>query len=123
MTQGMRNPKAEHVDFGFLEGVIKQKPNILPVNVDMLYELNEHFLIAEWKHSNEEISLGQKIALKALSKQPKFMVLIIYGMSNESGAIVNKVYKVQEDKLKLIGNGINDLKSLIQKWADYAQSS
>jgi|SRR6056300_551771 len=123
MTQGMRNPKAEHVDFGFLTGVIKQKPNVLPVNVDMLYELNEHFLIAEWKNANEQISLGQKIALKALSKQPKFIVLIIYGISNEDGTVVNEIYKVQADTLKKVGNGLKDLISLIQKWADYAQSS
>jgi len=119
----MRNPHAEHVDFGFLTGVIKQKPNVLPVNVDMLYEINEHFLIGEWKGANEQISEGQKIALKALSKQPKIMVLIIYGMSNSQGTIVDKIYKVQDNTLKLVGTGINELKALIQKWADYAQSS
>ena len=69
MTLGMNNPEAEHVDFGFLRGIIKNKPKALPVNIDMLYEINGHFLIGEWKAANEKISEGQKIALKALSKE------------------------------------------------------
>jgi len=123
MTQGMRNPKAEHVDFGFLEGVIENKPKVLPVNIDMLYEINGHFLIGEWKSANEKISEGQKIALKALSNTPKFIVLIIYGMSNSEGTVIDKIYKVQDNTLKLVGTGINGLKTLIKKWASHVQSS
>ena len=123
MTLGMNNPEAEHVDFGFLRGIIENKPKALPVNIDMLYEINGHFLIGEWKAANEKISEGQKIALKALSKEPKFIVLIIYGISNWQGTVVDKIYKVQDNTLKLVGTGINDLKALIQKWASHVQSS
>lgn len=119
----MRNPQAAHTDFGFLLGAIKQKPKAIPVNIDMLYEINNHFLVGEWKGANEEVSIGQKIALKALSKEPKFTVLIINGMSNSQGTIVDKIYKVQDSTLKLVGTGINELRALIQKWSDYAQSS
>lgn len=123
MTQGMRNPKAEHVDFGFLTGVIKQKPKVLPVNVDMLYEINGYFLVGEWKNSNEQVSEGQKYALKALANTPKFTVLIINGVSNSEGTVIGKIYKVQNQSLKEVGSGITDLKALIQKWADWVQSS
>lgn len=123
MTQGMRNPKAEHVDFGFLKGVITQKPKALPVNIDMLYEINGHFLIGEWKNGNEQISEGQKYALKALANTPKFTVLIINGVSNSEGTVIDKIYKVQTLSLKEVGSGITDLKALIQKWADWVQSS
>ena len=123
MTQGMRNPKAEHIDFGFLTGVIKQKPKVLPVNIDMLYEINGYFLVGEWKNSNEQVSEGQKIALKALANTPKFTVLIISGVSNSEGTVVGKIHKVQNQTLKEVGSGITDLKTLIQKWADWVQSS
>lgn len=121
--KGMNNPDAAHVDFGFLRGIIKDKPKALPVNVDMMYEINNHFLVGEWKGPNEQISDGQKYALKALSKESKFIVLIIYGVSNEQGTVVGKIYKVQEDILKPVGDGIKDLISLIQTWADHVQSS
>ena len=123
MTQGMRNPRAEHIDFGFLEEAIPNKPKVLPVNIDMLYEINGHFLIGEWKGANEQISEGQKIALKALSNTPKFIVLIIYGVSNSQGTVVDKIYKVQDNTLKLVGTGINELRALIGKWASHVQSS
>jgi hypothetical protein len=123
MTQGMRNPKAEHTDFGFLQGCISQKPKVMPVNVDMLYEINGYFLVGEWKNSNEQVSEGQKYALKALSNTPKFTVLIINGVSNSEGTVIGKIYKVQNQSLKEVGSGITDLKALIQKWADWVQSS
>ena len=58
----MRNSQATHVDFGFLRGAIKSNPKVIPVNLDMVYEHKGHFLFAEWKRENEEIS-GEELAI------------------------------------------------------------
>jgi len=76
----MRNAYASHTDFGFLRGVILDNPKAMPSNIDMVFERRGSFLIAEWKRKNEEISLGQKILLKALANQNKFTVLVINGL-------------------------------------------
>ena len=42
----MRNPKAEHVDFGFMENIIPSNPDWLGSNIDMICERKGKFLIA-----------------------------------------------------------------------------
>lgn len=112
----MRNAYASHTDFGFLRGVILDNPKAMPSNIDMVFERRGSFLIAEWKRKNEEISLGQKILLKALANQNKFTVLVINGYSDNTGTEVNEFYKVSQDKLAILGNGVDKLKEFINTW-------
>jgi hypothetical protein len=112
----MRNAYASHTDFGFLRGVILDNPKAMPSNIDMIFERRGSFLIAEWKRKNEEISLGQKILLKALANQNKFTVLVINGYSDNTGTEVNEFYKVSQDKLAILGNGVDKLKEFINTW-------
>ena len=112
----MRNAYASHTDFGFLRGVILDNPKAMPSNIDMVFERRGYFLIGEWKRKNEEISLGQKILLKALANQNKFTVLVINGYSDNTGTEVNEFYKVSQDKLAILGNGVDKLKEFINTW-------
>ena len=112
----MRNAYASHTDFGFLTGVIIDNPKAMPSNIDMVFERRGYFLIGEWKRKNEEISLGQKILLKALANHDKFTVLVINGYSDNTGTEVNEFYKVQQNKLVILGNGINKFKEFINIW-------
>lgn len=77
-VQAMRR-KVEHIDFGFLKGIIKSNPRGLPSNVDGVYERFGHFLFLEFKRPGEQISQGQWILLKALAAMPKSQVWIITG--------------------------------------------
>ena len=116
MTLGMRNSKAEHVDFGFLSGIVPGK-NILPSNIDMvLCKDGVKFLFAEWKKDGEELLAGQKIILKGLAKVHNFTSLVIIGYSNENGVHVDKFYKVTQDKLIYIDSGAKALKSYLEEW-------
>jgi hypothetical protein len=116
VSNAMRNAYASHTDFGFLRGVILENPKAMPSNIDMVFERRGNFLIGEWKREDEEISLGQKILLKALADQDKFTVLVINGYSDNTGTEVDKFYKVTEDKLVILGNGIEGLKDYIDAW-------
>jgi hypothetical protein len=112
----MRNAYASHTDFGFLRGVILENPKAMPSNIDMVFERRGNFLIGEWKREDEDISLGQKILLKALADQDKFTVLVINGYSDDTGTEVDKFYKVTQDKLVILGNGVEGLKDYIDAW-------
>jgi hypothetical protein len=116
VSNAMRNAYASHTDFGFLRGVILENPKAMPSNIDMVFERRGNFLIGEWKREDEDISLGQKILLKALADQDKFTVLVINGYSDNTGTEVDKFYKVTEDKLVILGNGIEGLKDYIDAW-------
>ena len=116
MSNAMRNSYASHTDFGFLRGVILDNPKAMPSNIDMVFERHGNFLVGEWKRTNEEISLGQKILLKALADQDKFTVVVINGYSDNTGTEVDNFYKVTQDKLVILGNGIEGLKDFIDAW-------
>ncbi len=116
MKLGMRNSNAKFVDFGFLSGMIPGK-NILPTNLDMVVcKDGRKFLVGEWKHDNEPMSLGQKIVLKGLAAQENFTVLVIYGHSDDEWTQVGKFYQVSKDKLIYIDHGREALKSYINTW-------
>jgi len=110
----MRNSQATHVDFGFLRGAVKSNPKVIPVNLDMVYEHNGHFLFAEWKRENEEISEGQKILLRNLAKL--HTVLLIIGHSDETSTEVKDFYWVRGLYMTHIGKGIDALKDYIDDW-------
>jgi len=128
----MKNPKAEHVDFGIFEGLIPENPKWSASNIDMCYHRSskdrtrDSFLIVEWKHPDERDMLdGQKYLLKALSSLPNTIVLLVIGYSKPGDARVDKIYKVHKNGLteQTIAEdqaGIDKLKSLLTIWYDWA---
>ena len=116
VSNAMRNAYASHTDFGFLSGVILDNPKAMPSNIDMVFERKGKFLVGEWKRTNEEISVGQKILLKQLAILPNFTVLIINGYSDSEGLEVDKFYQVGQSSLIYIDTGIDALKSYINTW-------
>jgi len=79
----MRNQNASHTDYAAFKGLISKNPKFVPSNIDGICERNGHFLVLEWKRVGEKISKGQELLLKALAKTPKFMVVIIYGDTDD----------------------------------------
>jgi len=121
VSNGMRNQMASHTDFGFLKGLFEDSPKIMPSNLDMVYGINDKFLLAEWKRDNEEISEGQKILLKALSKEPNFTVILINGYSDNTGIHISKYYQISQTSLIYLGNSIDSLKDYIKTWYKLAK--
>jgi len=117
----MKNQMASHTDFGFLRGLFEDSPKIMPSNLDMIYGINDKFLLGEWKRDNEEISEGQKILLKALSKEPNFTVILINGYSDNTGIHISKYYQISQTSLIYLGNSIDSLKDYIQTWYKLAK--
>ena len=76
----MRNTYASHTDFGFLSGVILDNPKAMPSNLDMVFERKGKFLVGEWKRTNEEISVGQKILLKQLAILRNLIIMLEISM-------------------------------------------
>jgi hypothetical protein len=121
VSNAMRNSYASHTDFGFLRGLFEDSPKIMPSNLDMVYGINDKFLLGEWKRDNEEISEGQKILLKALSKEPNFTVILINGYSDNTGIYISKYYQISQTSLIYLGNSIDSLKDYIQTWYKLAK--
>lgn len=115
----MRNPDAKHLNFADLQGVIPDNPKWLPSNIDMLMERKGKFLLCEWKRPNEEFGGGQKLLLKALSKQPNFTVLIVQG-NTDNGMEVQKFWQLQFDMLRDRGSSVAELKLFIKQWYESA---
>ncbi len=115
----MRNKYATHIDFRDFNGLIESNPRAVPSNLDMLFERKGYFLVGEWKRPNESISIGQQILLKALSRVPKFTVLVIIG-STEEITEVRTIFKVTNGGCRKLGEGLDCLKGLVSMWYDYA---
>lgn len=111
----MRNPDAKHIDFKELEGMFSDNPRFLPSNLDMVYERNGHFLIAEWKRENEDISGGQRLLLHRLSKLPRVKVLLVIG-DTDDGMNVGMVYQITPEDVLFINQGVDGLKQIINDW-------
>ena len=118
---GMRDSNAKHIDFGFLQGCIKDNPKALPSDLDMILERKGRFLIGEWKRTGEKISRGQQILLNKLASNGFFVVIIIEGYSYDGNTEVNNIYYVKKGTLeKSKYSGVNGLKKLINRWYDWA---
>ena len=117
----MRNPDAKHKDFGALIGLIPSNPRVLPCDIDMVYERNQCFLFGEWKRAGENFGGGQRILLRQLSKQPRTIVLLIVG-DTDNGMNVEQVFQICHDEQDpvLLGNGFDALKEVIIEWYNYA---
>ena len=120
MMTAMRNPDAKHKDFGALIGLIPSNPKVLPSDIDMIYERNGCFLVGEWKRSGEKLSYGQRKLLMNLAKQPKTIVLVVVG-DTDNGMNVEEVFRLcTNGVLESLGNGVDTLKETILMWYEYA---
>ena len=88
----------------------------------MIFERKGKFLVGEWKRPNEKISKGQEILLKSLAKQENFVVLIVQG-DTDGEMVVNKFWRVKDDKCNLQGESAKDLKDFMNQWYEWADDS
>jgi hypothetical protein len=119
----MRNPYASHTDYSDFHGLIRSNPSFLPSNVDGICERKGQFLVMEWKREKEKISKGQEYLLKAFAKLPNFIVLIIYG-DTDNGTKVDKFYLVNQDgTCTLAGSNFEQLQKYYLQWYEYADKN
>ena len=112
----MRNPSAVHIDFKDLNN-IEGMGKIVPSNIDMMVERNGWFLVGEWKREGEAISMGQKILLRQLATQPKFLVIIIQGHTDGSVMVVDEWWRMQGNgDLKPLGKTVEKFKEFLLHW-------
>ena len=120
MVKLMRNMFATHTDYGEFKGLIPNNPNVVPSNVDGILERNGQFLILEWKRLGEKVSNGQKIMLQALAAKPSFMVVIIYG-NTDNRTIVDSYWTLTpEGKPYKAGTGFESFKQFYRQWYELA---
>ena len=115
MIPAMRNAHATHVDFGFLRGIIRDNPNFMPSNIDMVLERKGSFLFGEWKREDEEIKQGQKILLKQLAWLHRVLLITGYVDTEPHITLIQEILPTNGN-LKVIGNSVEDLKNYIQNW-------
>ena len=119
----MRSLVASHVDYGDFIGLIPQNPQFCPSDLDGIAERNGHFLIMEWKRPGEKMSEGQKRLLKALAANPKFMVVVIIG-NTDDGANIQEYWQYASDgKVFKAGIGFESFKAFYRLWYDYADGN
>ena len=112
----MRNEFATHTDYGDFKGLIESNPLFIPSNVDGIAERNGHFLIMEWKRDAEKVSEGQKRLLQALAFNPRFMVVIIYGNTDDGTVIDSYWLLTPEGKPVKVGIGFESFKEFYKDW-------
>ena len=120
MIPAMRNPQATHVDFGFLRGIIRDNPNFMPSNIDMVLERKGSFLFGEWKREDEEIKTGQKILLKELAWIHRVLLITGYVDTQPHISLIQEV--LTNGNLKVVGKSPADLIKYIQDWYKDAES-
>ena len=116
MVKLMRNEFATHTDYGDFKGLIESNPLFIPSNVDGIAERNGHFLIMEWKRDAEKVSEGQKRLLQALAFNPRFMVVIIYGNTDDGTVIDSYWLLTPEGKPVKTGIGFESFKQFYKDW-------
>jgi len=110
----MRNARATHVDFGFLRGIIRDNPNFMPSNIDMVLERKGSFLFGEWKREDEEIKTGQKMLLKELAWVHRVLLITGYVDTQAHISLIQQV--LPNGNLKVVGKSVADLIKYIQDW-------
>lgn len=119
----MRNMLATHTDYGDFKGLIPSNPAFVPSNVDGIAERNGYFLVMEWKRNGEKVSEGQKRLLQALAANPRFMVVIIYG-NTDNGTVIDSFWQLtSEGKPFKAGVGFESFKLFYRTWYDFADGN
>jgi hypothetical protein len=116
MVKLMRNMFATHTDYADFKGLITANPAFVPSNVDGIAERNGHFLVMEWKRLGEKVSEGQRIMLQALASKPSFMVVIIYGNTDNETVIDSYWLLTPEGKPVKTGIGFESFKEFYRDW-------
>ena len=112
----MRNMFATHTDYADFKGLISTNLAFVPSNVDGIAERNGQFLILEWKRPGEKVSEGQRIMLQALASKPSFMVVIIYGNTDNETVIDSYWLLTPEGKPIKTGIGFESFKEFYRDW-------
>jgi hypothetical protein len=120
MAKIMRNMFATHTDYAEFKGLIPTNPQLVPSNVDGILERNGQFLILEWKRPKEKISEGQRIMLQALAAKPSFMVVIVYGNTDNETVVDSYWLLTPEGKPVKSGIGFNSFKEFYRQWYELA---
>ena len=123
MPNKMRDVFAPHIDFEFLAGIIPNNPKAQPCNIDGLFQRKDKFLVMEWKRPNENMNLGQKILLEALSKQKNFTVILIEGYSQDGEREIGNVSVLKNKQFKVHGEGEKFLVKFMQRFYNYADTN
>jgi len=121
MIPAMRNAQATHVDFGFLRGIIRDNPNFMPSNIDMVLERRGVFLFGEWKREDEEMKQGQKMLLKELAWVHKVIIITGYVDTQPHISLIQQV--LTNGNLKVVGKSVADLIKFIQDWYKDAENN
>ena len=121
MIPAMRNAHATHVDFGFLRGIIRDNPNFMPSNIDMVLERKGSFLFGEWKREDEEIKTGQKMLLKELAWIHRVLLITGYVDTQPHISLIQQV--LPNGNLKVVGKSVADLIKYIQDWYKDAENN
>lgn len=120
MAKLMRNMFATHTDYADFKGLIPANPAFVPSNVDGIAERNGYFLIMEWKRDKEKVSEGQNRLLQTLAANPKFMVVIIYG-NTDNGTVIESFWQLTpEGKPFKAGIGFESFKEFYRLWYELA---
>ena len=91
----MRNGDAPHTDFSDLYGVIEKHPAIMPSNVDFVMERKGYVLYGEFKRPEEQLSVGQKITLEAMSRKREFKVFVAIGWNEGTHLVVKEIIVIR----------------------------
>jgi hypothetical protein len=118
--KAMRNMFATHTDYAEFKGLIPSNTAFMPSNVDGICERNGQFLIMEWKRSGEKVSTGQKYLLQALAKKEGFIVVIIYG-DTDNETVINNFWVLNPDGIPVRrGIGFESFKQFYRQWYELA---
>ena len=128
-VKSMRNPNPRVVDYGELIGLIPDNEKFSPSDIDGICERNGQFLIMEWKrpktadYEGEQVSYGQQRLLQALAANPKFMVVVIIG-NTDNGTNIQEFWQYASDgKVFKAGIGFESFKAFYRLWYDYADGN
>jgi hypothetical protein len=124
--KSMRTMFPKVVDYGELIGLIPSNEKFSPSDIDGICERNGQFLIMEWKrpkddsYEGEKVSYGQQRLLQALAAKEGFIVIIVYGHSDD-GMKVDKFFRVQpQGPCIQLGVGTQMFKKFYQQWYELA---
>ena len=116
-SNGMNNPNARNIDFGFLKGLVGQAPTTIPSDIDMVFERKGSFLFGEWKYFGEGINQGQEIMLRKLADKPGVNVLKVNYRRGEDGLpIVLEFFRIKHNRFIRIGKGKEQFSKYVTKW-------
>ena len=121
--KSLRSTLASVADYGDLIGLIPSNPKFSPSDIDGICERKGNFLVMEWKRPGEKVSEGQKRLLQALAANPKFMVVVIIG-NTDNGTNIQEYWQYAADgKVFKAGTGFELFKSFYRLWYDYADGN